>query len=159
MRRWEEPEVKWVRQASFLWDSSVTTWRQRASAGKEHKWQPLRAGMKWGNEFGKVTAHVRGSDHLQLYSGFQFIHYFFTFTVVSYVGGGKSIQERRPRNKTVIYFWLKTKIIWTAHYKGKVKTPPTPPGSVITFIQYTWHVRRISFKWKNRNKYAQRETT
>lgn len=24
-------------------------------------------------------------------------------------------------NKTVIYFWLKTKIVWTAHYKGIVK--------------------------------------
>lgn len=29
--------------------------------------------------------------------------------------------QTRHRNKTVIYFWLKTKIIWTAHYKGNVK--------------------------------------
>lgn len=29
--------------------------------------------------------------------------------------------QRYPFNKTVIYFWMKTKIVWTAHYKGIFK--------------------------------------
>lgn len=33
----------------------------------------------------------------------------------------KNKTRRRSLNKTVIYFGLKTKIVWTAHYKGNVK--------------------------------------
>lgn len=46
---------------------------------------------------------------------------------------------------------MKTKIVWTAHYKGIVKIFP-PQGSVNTFIQYTWHVHGISFKWKKKRR-------
>lgn len=96
--KWEDGKslrLVWVWEASILRDSSVATWRQRASACKEHEWRPLREGMKWGNEWGKVTAQVRGSDHLQLYSGFQFIHSFcfcFQPPVVSCV-----CEQKHPR--------------------------------------------------------------
>lgn len=33
----------------------------------------------------------------------------------------KKNTQRHSLNKTVIYFWPKTKIVWTAHYKGIVK--------------------------------------
>lgn len=76
------------------------------------------------------------SHHLQPYAGFilkttglQFIHLFGLLLPVTTGGlrgslGQKRNQERHPRNKTVIYFWLKTKSSEQHITRAKLRPPP-----------------------------------
>lgn len=64
---------------------------------------------------------------------------------------------RQSHNKTVIYYLFFVVVIdWKLELSEQHITRASLryflQGSVITFIQYIWHVHGISFKWKNRKK-------
>lgn len=64
---------------------------------------------------------------------------------------------RHSHNKTVIYYLFFVVVIdWKLELSEQHITRASLryflQGSVITFIQYIWHVHGISFKWKNRKK-------
>lgn len=64
-------------------------------------------------------------------------------------GKGNKIRTH-SLNKTVIYFWLKTKIVWTAHYKGiKIFSPRLSDHFHTIHLACTRQLLQIQEKQKN----------